>query len=279
MQRSGAQTILSPAETWDLVTEPTIGQSIARDIAQVVRMRGPSIRIPTLTDLPEPAWVPEAAKIPVGDLTFSEQTIVPQKLGVIVPITEELERDSNPEATRLVGQSIGAAFYEKLDEALVHGATLADGATIPGLATAVPAPTLVAVADSWDPGDFTAGMAVAEARGTRVNVWLMNPADKTEVINMAITMAGAAAMLGVNTAGAERATMLGVPIVTTPQVPAGTIYGIPTNRVVIAVRDDLETVIDRSFLFDTWSLAVRAVLRVGVGFTDPAAIAKMVLTP
>jgi len=72
--------------------------------------------------------------------------------------------------------------------------------------------------------------------------------------------------------------VFGVPLLTSPEAPVGTIWGLPAERVVTAVRRDAEVQADRSVFFTSDRGAVRATCRVGFGFPHTAALVRIRLT-
>ena len=69
--------------------------------------------------------------------------------------------------------------------------------------------------------------------------------------------------------------IFGVPLPTSPEAPAGTVWGLPAERVVTAVRRDAEVKADRSVFFTSDRVAVRATMRAGFGFVHPQSVVKV----
>jgi len=69
----------------------------------------------------------------------------------------------------------------------------------------------------------------------------------------------------------------GVPLYVSPAVTAGTIWGIPKPRVLIAIRQDVDLRIDESAYFANDQTGIRAVLRVAFAFPHEAAIQRIML--
>ena len=58
-------------------------------------------------------------------------------------------------------------------------------------------------------------------------------------------------------------------------VAAGTVWGIPRDRVFIVVREDVTLDIDKSAYFASDSVGVRAIMRVGFGYPHEAAVVRL----
>jgi HK97 family phage major capsid protein len=76
---------------------------------------------------------------------------------------------------------------------------------------------------------------------------------------------------------ATRRTILGAPLFTSPAVPAGTVYGILADRVMVVMRDDVRLEVSREAYFSSDRVAVKATIRVGFAY-PPAAVIKVALT-
>jgi hypothetical protein len=72
--------------------------------------------------------------------------------------------------------------------------------------------------------------------------------------------------------------ILGVPLFVSPEVADDTVWSIPKQHSLVVTRSDAAVTSDRSAFFGSDRCAIRAVLRVGFGFTYEAAIAKITLS-
>ena len=70
-------------------------------------------------------------------------------------------------------------------------------------------------------------------------------------------------------------SVLGVPLLVSSAVTAGTIYGIDSRFVQIVVRDNTRLEVDRSAYFATDQVGVKATMRVGFAFMHPGALVKI----
>jgi HK97 family phage major capsid protein len=72
--------------------------------------------------------------------------------------------------------------------------------------------------------------------------------------------------------------ILGVPLYVSTAVTAGTIWGIPRARSLVIVRQGTTVELDGSAYFSSDRSAIRAILRVGLGWTAPLSVVKISLT-
>lgn len=71
--------------------------------------------------------------------------------------------------------------------------------------------------------------------------------------------------------------MAALPLLTCPNVPTGTVWGIPADLALLVIREDAEVTTDSSVFFTSDRVAVRAIMRVGFGFPHPTGITKITL--
>ena len=103
------------SEIWAKVLEGSAIMSLARRI----NMPGNGVKIQTITGEPQADWVEETAKKPVSRHTFGKKTIVPYKLAVIEPFSNEFARDAD-------------ALYEELVRRLPYALSAKFDATVMG---------------------------------------------------------------------------------------------------------------------------------------------------
>ena len=70
-------------------------------------------------------------------------------------------------------------------------------------------------------------------------------------------------------------TIAGVPLYTSPAVPANTVWGISAQHSIFVLRQDATVVTDTSAFFTSDRVAMRATLRVAFAFAHPASIVKV----
>ena len=85
-------------------------------------------------------------------------------------------------------------------------------------------------------------------------------------------------LLGSDPTVATRRTILGAPLFVSPAVAASTAWGIPADRAMVVMRDDVRLEVSRDAYFSSDRVAVKATMRVGFAFPHPAAVVKVALT-
>ena len=243
---SGA-AILSPSQVHELVVLPFIAQSAAMRVGTVTQISSHSLRIPRVTTDPAAAWCAEGAELNVSDAVLDEIACIPSKLGGLVVISNELASDSSPAALSVVGDGLTRDLARKVDVAFAANTTSNGPAGLLSVAT-----TAADAGDAWTNLDaFEFAKSNAEQHNTTVDSWLMNPSTALKLSTLKeSTVAGSnrALLASDPTAPASR-VISGIPVITTPAVANDVVYGIPRNRVVIAIRQGTTVEPDRSVYF------------------------------
>lgn len=230
-----------------------------------------------MTADPSAAWVAEGAEIPSSDLTTDEMVVSPSKVAGLSVITSELADDSSPEATTEVGAGFARDIARKIDAAF-FGRVAAN--TPSGLASLT--------VGAGDVQDIAAGTAptnldsFAEARmlagnvGAELTSFVTNPTTALVLANLKeATGSGKPLLMDADPSKRTRRMIVGVPLLTFPEAPVGTIWGMSAARVTTVVRRDAEVKADRSVFFTSDRVAVRATCRVGFGFPRTSALVRI----
>ena len=267
--------IVAPEQVAALITLPTVNASAAGAVADIVNITAPSLRVPLLTELPTAQVIPEGAEYPLSTTSFGEVQVTPPKIGVADVLTRELADDSAPEAQRIFAAALAAALAVRVDAGFIGTDPVAG---MPGLEQI--AATAVSAGTAWSSLDpLIDGLSVAETAGTHITTWLMNPADRLAFRKIKVSVGSVQTLLSPDATSASIDGILGIPVITNPAVPAGTIYGIPRDRMMLVVRDAAEVATDKSIYFLSDRIAVKASVRIGWLCTDPKAVARIKLTP
>lgn len=122
---------------------------------------------------------------------------------------------------------------------------------------------------------FAEAIAKAELAGAVVNSFVLNPADLLALSVLKKATGSNEPLLGSDPTQPTKRFALGIPLIPSTAVRAGTVWGIPKDRVFIVVRQDATLDVDTSAYFASDSVGVRATMRVGFGFAHPAAVVRL----
>lgn len=270
--------ILSPEQIGELVIKPLSQASVALQVSHIVQVAS-TLRIPLVASDVSSGWVAEAAEIPATDLATSEIDVVPRKLAALTAISNELANDSSPAAQAIVGQSIVRDLQRKLDGAY-FGNTAAN--TPDGLLSITPnAVNGGVVANGYTNLDWAESAKTnAEQHNTQITAFVCSPATALALSTIKEYSAAQSNrhLLGADPTLPGQRIVSGVPLLTSPAVSGSTIWAIPRERSIVAMRQDASLVPDSSVFFTSDRTAVRATIRLSWAFTDPAAFSKITLT-
>lgn len=273
---SGA-AVLRPEEVDELLVRPTFDASVAAQVCRVVTTDAGEFRIPVVVEDPSAAWVAEGAEIPVDDAVLAEVTVTPSKVAGLSVITRELAEDSSPEAAAVVGEGLARDLARQIDRAY-FGSLAAPAPSGLGALSGVSPVSAGASFTTLDP--FAEAAAAVEQAGGDVFAWVTTPAVALALARIKTGTGAVTPLLapGGDPAQPARRLVEGRPLLVSPYVAAGTVWGVPAGRTVLVVRADSRIEIDGSVYFTSDRLALRATMRVGFGFPHPAAVVKITTT-
>jgi HK97 family phage major capsid protein len=277
---TGFAPILTPAQVGDLVIQPLIQQSIAGEVLSAVSIGTHSYRVPLVTADPAASWTAEGAEITATDATLDELDITPSKLAALSVISRELANDSSPAAAQAVGDGIVRDLVRKVDAALFTATTTNGPGGLPGLSgiTTVSGPATAYV--NVDP--FSDAIYTAAQHNGDITAWVTNPATAMALAKVKQYTSGSSnvPLLGADPTMPGRRQILGIPLLTSPSVTTtnNVVWGISKSYGYFVIRQDAEVESDRSVFFTSDRVAIRATMRIGFGFPNPAAIVKIVTT-
>lgn len=184
-----------------------------------------SIKIPSRgsTKKPAGAFVGEGAPIPVKEAYFSAQTLTPDKMGVIVPFSEELVTATNGQIESIIRAAIVQDTAETLDSILLD-ANAASATRPAGLLNGVTATNSA--------GD-TAALITTDVKTLMAN-FVSNDTPKS--VSLVMNGARVLGVRTVTTTTGERAfpevasmNLLGIPFIESGNADANTVISINAN--------------------------------------------------
>ncbi|PYE19252.1 HK97 family phage major capsid protein [Williamsia limnetica] len=269
---TGGTGAVSSAEVSSLIIEPLITEAAFGQVSTYVPVKGSSLRIPKVTDGTNAGWVAEGSEINIDNLAITEVPLVFKKLAAIVPVTAELIADAHTEGggvLTLVGNSLVRQLANKLDLA-AFGNTVAEGPN-----------GIQSITGTIDLGDTALtdadivvdGIAALKANGNTATHVVVSPALAATAAKTKVSTGSAQQLYGPDASQPVAATIQGLPVVADPAVKADALYVVDASRIVLAVRQEATLTTDASVYFSSDRVAVKANLRVGIGWVDPKAIA------
>lgn len=269
---------ISPDQIEQLIVLPVQAQSIAIQASTLITTGATETRIPRVTADPTAAWTAEGAEIGTSDPKVDDVVVTPKKLAGLTILSNETVADTNPAAAAIVGEGLTRDIARKLDAAFFGSNKGAESVQPEGLedvvgVSAVTAPT------AWEDADpFAEAIANAEGLGLLVDTFVANPADALALAQLKESTGSNKPLLGSDPTNPTRRSLQGVPLLVSPSVKAGTVWGLPRLRSVVVRRTDVDLQVDRSAYFTSDRTAIRATMRVGFAFPHPEAVQKITLS-
>lgn len=272
--RATSAPILTPDQVAQLVVLPTLASTAAGAACTTVTIGASTWRIPRVKADPSAAWVREGEDIPVSDMQFDEVTVTTAKLAGINIVTSELAADSSPEATAAIGAGLVRDLSRKIDAAFFSTVPAPAPQGLPSLPGVSPvAPAAAPPINNFDV--IIQALSIAEQKGATVDTWVAHPDDIVNLSAIKTATGSNMPILGVGDATPGRRNLFGVPLLSSPNVTKGTMWGLPKDRCYLVVRTGATVETDTSVYFTSDRVAVRAKLRIGFGFPHPEAIVKV----
>ena len=270
-------SIIAPALVGDLVVRPLINQSIAGQALTEVNINSAAVNFPVVTADPAAGWVAEGAEISVSDSTVSQVVVTPSKLAGLSVITRELAEDSSPAAAQLVGDGLVRDMSRKLDTAFFAASTANGPAGIAGVSgvSTVSAGASFANVDAFTAAEY----ASANANGV-ISAWITSPQVAQALSNLKETTTSTRPLLQPDPTTPNVRQILGRPLLVSPYCPTtgSQVWGIDARFAMLVIRGGAVVEADRSVYFTSDRVALKATMRVGFGFTNPASIVKITTT-
>ncbi|QVI26170.1 phage major capsid protein [Mycolicibacterium neoaurum] len=282
---SGAGGILTPEEVGELVVRPVSRLSVAYQVSQVAVIGSHEFRIPILTADGTASFVAEGAEIPADDAEVSELVITPKKVAALSMISSELATDSiNESATEVIGQSLARDTARAVDAAF-FGTTTANGPSGLGALAGV---SEVEWGTLTNLDAFAEGQSLAEEAGAVIIAWVTSPSTVLSLARLKRETGSNEPLLQPDPTLPGRRQVFGAPLLSSPAVGDGTVWGIPAayatapddedqsgrlSYVVQAQEASLD--VDESVMFTSDRVAIRTKLRVAFGWPHPAAVVKI----
>lgn len=265
--------LLGPEDLRPLLFVPFEVNSLAVDVATVEYTPSHRFRIPKVTADPSAEWVAEGEEITPTTPTLAEVVVTPSKVAGLTVASRELVRDSaNGQGAEQIGYGLARDIARKVDQAF-FGNLAAPAPKGLGSLTGVVAVAQAATISTTDA--FTEGVYKAAEKDATLTHWILNPADAQALAQAKEGTTSARGLLQPDPTQAGRRTIEGLPILTSKHVAPRTIWGIDKTQCLIVIREDATVEADSSAFFTSDRVAVKATMRVGLGFTNPAGVVKI----
>lgn len=272
---TNADQAWTPDDIGELVVRDVRAASVAARVATVARTSATTWRAPVVAADPTAEWVAEGDEITPSDATLGEVAVTPSKVAGLSIISRELAEDSTPEAAEVIGQGLARDIARKVDAAFFGNLS----APAPAGLGSIPSPGAVDAGASWDDLDaFEQAALDAEQVGGTLTAFVANPADALTLVTLKEQTGSNRALLAADPTQAGTRTLAGRPLYVSPDVTAGTIWGIPQRVTFLVVRNDVRVEVSADAYFSSDRVAVKATMRVGFAFPHHDAVQKITLS-
>lgn len=273
--RANTTPILTPEQVADLLIDPVMHTSAAGQVATVVNAApgASAFRLPVMKADPSADWVAEGEEIPVSDGDVTEVVTSFFKIAGLTPVTNELANDSSPAASEMIGSGLVRDISRKLDAAFFGNLTAAAAPKGLGSLTGITNVQTPDPVTNVDP--FITALSAGEQANAPLTHFAANPADVLTLAQIKKATGSNEPLLGSDPTKPGSRVIQGVPLVSSPAVAQGTIWGLHKPQVIIVVREDADVESDGSAFFTSDRTVVRARMRVGFLFPHQPGVVKL----
>ncbi|WP_083666007.1 phage major capsid protein [Saccharomonospora sp. CUA-673] len=275
MFRSDANPAFLPEEIGNLVVQPVERESVAAQAGTVVPTASSTFRVPVVAADPTASWTAEGAEIDVSSATLDEVVVTPPKVAGLTIISAELADDSDPAASQIVGDGLARDIARQVDAAFFGSSD--DDEQPSGLEDLAGVNTVDAGGEWANIDPFTLAIFSAENVGATLTSWVASPDDAVQLAQLKEEEGSNKPLLQPDPTMPTRRMIGGVPMLVSPAVTPGVVWGIPADRALVVRRTDTTLDVDRSAYFSSHRVGIRATMRVGFAFPHPAAIQRVAL--
>ena len=253
--------------------------SVALQVMDFVGISSTSFSFPVVQADPAAEWLTEGAEFTLSDADIVEETVVPKKVGALSKLSRELVTD-NPVSSTLVIGGIARDIARKIDAAAFSTLAAPAPAGLTALLGAIPTANGVDAGAEWSNLDaFEEAISAAEEETANIRAFVANPADALVLAQLKVATGSNQPLLGSDATQPGRRVIRGIPLLVSPYVTVGTVWGVPDeDRVMAVVRQDTEVVTDNSVYFTSDSVALRGTARVAYAVGHPAAVQAVQLS-
>lgn len=257
-----------------VLIKPVMDGAVAAQVSTPVITRSAEVVVPLITDDPSASWVREGAEIGTSAAQADDLAIRPAKIAGITVISSELADDSSADVSGIVGRGLARDIARQIDAAYFGNA---DAPAPSGLAT-LDGVTEISAGSSFASLDpFVDAMKESEILGMPVTNWVAHPDDVATISKIKRAADSQERLITSvrDDAGSIARAIDGVPLLQSPYVAAGTVWGIPSAASLFVRRTEARIETSDQQFFSSDRLAIRAIMRVGWGFINPPAIMKI----
>ncbi|MEU7768828.1 phage major capsid protein [Nocardia sp. NPDC049190] len=262
---------LLPEQIHQLIVQPVQRDSVAFQVTTLVGISTHSSKFPIVTADPAAAWTPEGQEITPDDQDFDELEVTPKKVAGLTIVSNELAADSNPSALSIVGAGLVRSIVAKVDAAFFATVTANGPDGIGGtLHQNVDIGSGITNTDV-----FAEAIAKAENVGARLTSFVTHPNTALTLANLKEATGSNKPLLGPDPSVPGARSILGVPLLTSPYVTGGDIWGIPQDYSYTVLRNNTSLAISDDAYFSSDRVGVRATMRVAFAFPHETAVIRI----
>lgn len=254
-----------------VLVEPLEAKSVVLEAGPKIFNSSEPLRIPTLTDGFDPAWVGENELIPEDDAAFGEIALMPterKSIKSITRVSNELVRMAANGVNNVLQARLVKDVANKLDTALLIG----DGAdnTVTGILNQPG--VQVGTLDTADPDSLLDAIALANAAEVNPNRWFISGVDYAALSKLKDADGKYLLQTMGTINGTMTKTLFGIPVTVTNKLTAGQGALVDMSEVAVVRDINPQVTVDKSRYLEFDQVAIRVVTRYDLGLLHPEGV-------
>lgn len=230
----------------------------------------PAIRVPFVADDGVVGFVAEGAEIPDADQDFDEVVVLTGKVAALGKYS--FETLAQPEAARMVVESLSRSVVTKANAAYLGNLEAAPGPT--GLLNSTGIAEIeTPIADDLDL--LVEAVSFIELDGGTATHIIANPTAWATLSKLKRAADSNESLIGAGTVAAARA-LLGLPVLVTPAMPAGSLL-VTDQSAIIGAQSPVRLARSDDAYFSSDSIGVRVTWRLGWKVMHGARVVKLTI--
>lgn len=230
----------------------------------------PAIRVPFVADDGVVGFVAEGAEIPDADQEFDEVVVLTGKVAALGKYS--FETLAQPEAAKMVVDSLSRSVVTKANAAYLGNLEAAPGPT--GLLNS---PGIIdfetPIGDDLD--QLVDAISFIELDGGTATHIIANPTAWATLSKLKRATDSNESLIGAGTVAAERA-LLGLPVLVTPAMPAGSLL-VADRSAIVGAQSEVRLARSDDAYFSSDSIGVRVTWRLGWKVMHPTRVARLTI--
>lgn len=272
-----AKQFVEDAAVQELLYQPLQQQAVTMNTSEIIRPQfDDRVQVPIIRTIDpnrESGWISKGGEAPLTGLEPEPVTLDTHTIAVRATVPWISSNKAEFDMSSFRGDAMVRDLVDQIDRA-----NFASASTAPmgGIARTEGINT-IAVKDLTDVAWALEAQENAVDHGATINSFVVNAQTYTRIANIKRGAGSNETLLNNDATQPWQSLINGVPVRVSRHVDPNTVWAIPHDRVIFAIRQDMTIVSDDTAEFNTLAGSIMAYANVGLVVSQPAALSKITL--